>query len=217
MSKLSYPGRRAGAQPALPAVAAFDQRDIDAVTYRNPFRRWGGFPTPGRSRKNSSAALPKCRAEATRADGQRHGQHEVALRGLTWAGATSAGAGADLPGHGGGAMAAGAIRLSWTWTLKITAWTPRRPRPPSPHAPRLFCGAPGGPDGDMDAIHGNRERHNLVVVEDCAHAHGAKWRGRGAGTLGILGLSRCNVQNPDHGEGACYCAAPRNWPTAPPA
>jgi len=31
------------------------------------------------------------------------------------------------------------------------------------------------------------EKHDLIVVEDCAHAHGAKWRGRGAGTIGHFG------------------------------
>src|SRR5207248_9273981 len=30
-------------------------------------------------------------------------------------------------------------------------------------------------------------RHNLIVVEDCAHAHGAKWRGRGVGSWGAFG------------------------------
>jgi dTDP-4-amino-4,6-dideoxygalactose transaminase len=40
---------------------------------------------------------------------------------------------------------------------------------------------------DMDAIMDIAERHNLIVVEDCAHAHGAKWRGHGAGTIGHFG------------------------------
>jgi dTDP-4-amino-4,6-dideoxygalactose transaminase len=40
---------------------------------------------------------------------------------------------------------------------------------------------------DMDAILAIAERHHLVVVEDCAHAHGARWRSRGAGTLGDFG------------------------------
>ncbi len=31
------------------------------------------------------------------------------------------------------------------------------------------------------------EKHNLIVIEDCAHAHGAKWNGRGAGTIGHFG------------------------------
>jgi dTDP-4-amino-4,6-dideoxygalactose transaminase len=40
---------------------------------------------------------------------------------------------------------------------------------------------------DMDAIGALAERHGLRVVEDCAHAHGARWRGRGAGSLGDAG------------------------------
>ncbi len=37
---------------------------------------------------------------------------------------------------------------------------------------------------DMDAILGVAAEHGLKVVEDCAQAHGATWRGRAAGTMG---------------------------------
>jgi dTDP-4-amino-4,6-dideoxygalactose transaminase len=42
---------------------------------------------------------------------------------------------------------------------------------------------------DMDAIMelARSAKHNLIVIEDCAHAHGAKWRGKGAGTIGHFG------------------------------
>lgn len=40
---------------------------------------------------------------------------------------------------------------------------------------------------DMDAISDIAARHHLKVIEDCAHAHGAKWRNRGAGSLGDVG------------------------------
>ena len=40
---------------------------------------------------------------------------------------------------------------------------------------------------DMDALGRLAERHGLLVVEDCAHAHGARWRGKAAGSLGQLG------------------------------
>jgi dTDP-4-amino-4,6-dideoxygalactose transaminase len=40
---------------------------------------------------------------------------------------------------------------------------------------------------DMDAIMELAEQHNLIVIEDCAHAHGAKWNGHGAGTIGHFG------------------------------
>ena len=37
---------------------------------------------------------------------------------------------------------------------------------------------------DMDAINAIAERHGLLVVEDCAQAHGNKWRGKVAGSFG---------------------------------
>jgi dTDP-4-amino-4,6-dideoxygalactose transaminase len=40
---------------------------------------------------------------------------------------------------------------------------------------------------DMDAIMEISEEYDLIVIEDCAHAHGAKWRGMGAGTIGHFG------------------------------
>jgi dTDP-4-amino-4,6-dideoxygalactose transaminase len=40
---------------------------------------------------------------------------------------------------------------------------------------------------DMDAIGEVARKHDLVVVEDCAHMHGGFWRGRGAGSIGDLG------------------------------
>jgi dTDP-4-amino-4,6-dideoxygalactose transaminase len=40
---------------------------------------------------------------------------------------------------------------------------------------------------DMDEILRIAKKHNLKVIEDCAHAHGAMWNGKGAGSMGDLG------------------------------
>ena len=40
---------------------------------------------------------------------------------------------------------------------------------------------------DLDAIMSIAQKHNLKVVEDCAHVHGGMWRGKGAGSIGDLG------------------------------
>ena len=40
---------------------------------------------------------------------------------------------------------------------------------------------------DLDAIGQFAQAHHLVVIEDCAHAHGGKWRNKGAGATGDLG------------------------------
>ncbi len=41
-----------------------------------------------------------------------------------------------------------------------------------------------GTPADMDPIMELARKHNLLVVEDCAQAHGAKYKGRPAGTIG---------------------------------
>ena len=45
----------------------------------------------------------------------------------------------------------------------------------------------GGFVCDMEHIMQLAAKHNLVVVEDAAHAHGAIYRGQHAGSLGHLG------------------------------
>ncbi len=40
---------------------------------------------------------------------------------------------------------------------------------------------------DLDALGEVCRRHGLLLVEDCAHAHGAEWDGRVAGSVGALG------------------------------
>jgi dTDP-4-amino-4,6-dideoxygalactose transaminase len=40
---------------------------------------------------------------------------------------------------------------------------------------------------DMDRLLDIARDHSLAVVEDCAHAHGQQWHGRGAGTFGEFG------------------------------
>ncbi len=40
---------------------------------------------------------------------------------------------------------------------------------------------------EMDSLTALAAEHNLVVIEDCAHAHGGQYHGRGAGSMGSLG------------------------------
>src|SRR5262249_18413516 len=44
-----------------------------------------------------------------------------------------------------------------------------------------------GQMADMGPIMDIAARHNLVVIEDAAEAHGAEYQGRGAGSIGHLG------------------------------
>lgn len=40
---------------------------------------------------------------------------------------------------------------------------------------------------DMERLNAIARRHGLVVIEDCAEAHGAKWNGRTVGSFGDMG------------------------------
>ncbi len=40
---------------------------------------------------------------------------------------------------------------------------------------------------DMDELLRIAAKHNLKIIEDCAHAHGGMWKGKGAGSMGDLG------------------------------
>ena len=44
-----------------------------------------------------------------------------------------------------------------------------------------------GSMADMDRINAIAKKHNLKVIEDCAHAHGGEWNGKHVGTLGDVG------------------------------
>lgn len=44
-----------------------------------------------------------------------------------------------------------------------------------------------GMPAEMDAIMALSEQHDFYVIEDCAQAHGAKYKGRSVGTIGHIG------------------------------
>jgi dTDP-4-amino-4,6-dideoxygalactose transaminase len=45
----------------------------------------------------------------------------------------------------------------------------------------------GGYPADMDAIMEVSKKHDLPIIEDCAHAHGSEWKGTRVGAIGNLG------------------------------
>ncbi len=70
---------------------------------------------------------------------------------------------------------------------------------------------------DMDAIMALAEKYDLVVIEDCAHAHGAKWNGRAQGRSVTSVRSHCNRPrlSPRAKAASCYAArlnSPRKLP-----
>ncbi|MBK36292.1 MAG: aminotransferase DegT [Gemmatimonadetes bacterium] len=62
----------------------------------------------------------------------------------------------------------------------------------------------GGHPADMNAINAIAEKHDLMVIEDCAQAHGAEYRGKKVGALGHVGaFSFQSSKNLTAGEAGC--------------
>jgi dTDP-4-amino-4,6-dideoxygalactose transaminase len=178
---------RADAYPDWPHS---DEREIEAVTDVIRSGDWGGYPEPGRYGG---------RFEETFAayQGARHGilmsngtiTMEVALKalGIGWGDeviipALTFAATAYAP------IAAGALPVIVditpdTWCIDPdpveAAITPRTKAIMPVHL--------GHQMADMDRIMEIATRHGLAVVEDCAHAPGQQWQGRGAGCIGDFG------------------------------
>jgi dTDP-4-amino-4,6-dideoxygalactose transaminase len=178
---------RSSAYPAWPSGG---DREIAAVTDVIRSGDWGGFPEPGRHGG---------RFEETFAayQGATHGilmsngtiTMEVALKalGIGWGDeviipALTFAATAYAP------IAAGALPVIVdvtpdTWCidpdLVEAAVTPRTKAIMPVHL--------GHQMADMDRIMEIAKKHALAVVEDCAHAHGQQWQGRGAGCIGDFG------------------------------
>ena len=84
-------------------------------------------------------------------------------------------------------MAAGALPVFWT----SSPHPDHRPGPGRgghhPPHPGHHAGPPRPPDGRHGPDHRDRRAPRLALVEDCAHAHGQRWRDRGAGSIGEFG------------------------------
>src|SRR2546422_5188426 len=190
MSELAINGGAPVRSDPYPAWPAADDEYVDAVARVVRSGQSGGFPEPG----ENAAAFEEAFAAY---QGAHHGipmmngtvTMEVALKALDigWGDeviipALTFAATAYAP------MAAGALPVivdiePRTWTID----------------PNLVEGAIttktraimpvhlGHQMADMDRISEIATKHGLAVVEDCAHAHGQQWRGKGAGCIGDFG------------------------------
>ena len=168
----------------------FDERDITAISNVIRSGRWGGYPYPGPQTaefarrfaelQGGGYAIPMANGTVTM---------EIALR------AANIGWGDEVivPAYTFQAtavapMAAGAIPVIADIDPETYCLDPKALE--ATITPRTKAVIPvhlGAEMADMDAILEIAEQHALIVIEDCAHAHGAKWRGKGAGTLGHFG------------------------------
>jgi dTDP-4-amino-4,6-dideoxygalactose transaminase len=178
---------RASEYPVWPVP---DDDYVAAVTEVVRSGEWGGFPEPG---VNASAFEEAFAAY----QGARHGTlmvngtiaMEVACKALDigWGDevivpALTFAATAYAP------MAAGALPvpvdvLPQTWCIDPQAVEDAV----TPRTKAILPVHLGHQMADMDRIMEIADKHDLAVIEDCAHAHGQQWNGKGAGCIGDFG------------------------------
>jgi dTDP-4-amino-4,6-dideoxygalactose transaminase len=190
MSQLAILGGPKTRTEPYPEWPVWDQRDIDAVTEVIKSGRWGGFPYPGpktaelarkfAEMQGGGYAVPMANGTVTMEVACRAADigwgDEVIVPAYTFQATAAA------------PMAAGAIPVIVdvdpnTYCLNSKA----AERAITSKTKAIIPVHLGHQMADMDAIMALAEKHNLIVIEDCAHAHGAKWNGKGAGTIGHFG------------------------------
>ncbi len=190
MAKLALKGGTPVRTRPFTRWPVFGEEDKQALLLVLQGRNWGGYPSP-----NTYAALFNERFASIQ--GARHG---IGTSNGTISLEVSLVAGGLRPGDE-------VIIPAYTWIGTASAVLSVQGVPVFVDSdPESYCMDPKAVDAavtprtraiipvhlgmqmaDMDAILALAQRHNLLVVEDCAHAHGAQWRGKGAGSLGHFG------------------------------
>jgi L-glutamine:2-deoxy-scyllo-inosose/3-amino-2,3-dideoxy-scyllo-inosose aminotransferase len=190
MSQLAILGGPKTRTEPYPEWPVWDQRDIDAVTEVIKSGRWGGFPYPGPktaelARKfaelqGGGYAVPMANGTVTMEVACRAADigwgDEVIVPAYTFQATAAA------------PMAAGAIPVIVDVDPNTYCLDPKAvEKAITPKTKAIIPVHLGHQMADMDAIMALAEKYNLIVIEDCAHAHGAKWNGQGAGPIGHFG------------------------------
>ncbi|RME86417.1 MAG: DegT/DnrJ/EryC1/StrS family aminotransferase [Caldilineae bacterium] len=190
MSELAVLGGQPTRTEPYPPWPEFDDRDLQAVITVVKSRRWGGYPYPGPETEaflQGFLELQGGRYAVAAANGTV--TLEVACRaaGIGW------GDEVIIPAYtfqatAAAPLAAGAIPVIVDVDPNTYCIDPAAVEAAITERTRAVIPVHlGSQMADMDAIMDIAERHDLIVIEDAAHAHGARWRGHGAGTIGHFG------------------------------
>ena len=190
MSKLVVLGGEPTRKEPYPEWPVHDERDVEAVTRVIKSGNWGGYPYPGPETTaflNEFLAMQEGEYAVACVNGTVTMEIACRAAGIGWGDevivpAYTFQATATAP------MAAGAIPVIVDIDPNTYCLDPNAVEAAITGKTRAIIPVHLGAHlADMDAILEIAERHNLIVIEDCAHAHGARWNGRGAGTMGHFG------------------------------
>ena len=190
MSKLALLGGEPTRKKPYPQWPVHDERDIEAVTRVIKSGNWGGYPYPGPETRKFLQAFVELQGggyPVAMINGTV--TMEVALRAsdIGWGDEVIVPA-VTFQATAAAPMAAGAVPVIVDIDPETYTLDPQAVRAAITDKTRAMIPVHlGAQMADMDALMEIAEEYDLVVIEDCAHAHGAKWRGRGAGTIGHFG------------------------------
>jgi dTDP-4-amino-4,6-dideoxygalactose transaminase len=181
------PRVRTAPWPAWPEHGAPERAALERVLASG---NWGGYPSPNTEARAFAEEFARF-AGATHAVTCANGTFSLMLAlqaARVIPGSEVITSAYTFVGTAGGILAAGCVPVlvdidPETYCLDPTAVAAAvTPRTAALMPVHLACAM-----ADMDALGELAGRRSLLVVEDCAHAHGARWRGRGAGAIGDLG------------------------------
>lgn len=190
MSKLAIKGGLPVRTRPFPRWPEFGEEEKRALLLVLQGKNWGGYPSPNTyarvfnerfaafqgARHGIAAANGTVTLEVALKAGGLHSGEEVIIPAYTWVGTAAA----VLFAQGIPVFVDSDPETYCISSQAIEAAITSRTRAIVPvHL--------GMQMADMDAILEIARRHGLWVIEDCAHAHGAQWRGRGAGSIGDFG------------------------------
>jgi dTDP-4-amino-4,6-dideoxygalactose transaminase len=205
MAELALHGGPPVRPQGYPEWPEHDERDVAAVADAVRGGRWGGFPEPGPLAGEFAARFAAYQ-------GAGHGvvmangtvTMEVALKALQigWGDEVIVPA-LTFSATPYAAMAAGALPVFCDVDPDTLTIDPDQAE--AAVTPRTRAIMPvhlGHQMADMDRVAEVARRHSLALVEDCAHAHGQRWRDRGAGCFGEFGsFSHQSSKSLTAGEG----------------
>jgi dTDP-4-amino-4,6-dideoxygalactose transaminase len=190
VSRLAISGGTPVRSTPYPDWPSLDEADVDAVTAILRGGQVGGFPEPGPKAAEFAAAFAAYQGAAhgiVMANGTV--TMEVALKalGVGWGDEVIVPA-LTFAATPYAAIASGALPVFVD--VEPERWTIDPDLVEAAVTPRTRAIMPvhlGQQMADMDRIMEIARRHDLFVVEDCAHAHGQRWRDQGAGCIGDFG------------------------------
>jgi len=190
MGKLAITGGKPVRRKPFPAWPVYSNQEARALTQVLRSRNWGGYPFPNTHASAFAAKFAKAHGAkygialangtvaievALRAIGVKPGD-EVIVPAYTWEGTV------------GPVLLLNAVPVFVdvdpdTYCLDARlierAITPKTRAILPVHLAMNFA--------DLDEILRIARSRNIAVIEDCAHAHGGQWRGKGAGASGDFG------------------------------